>query len=90
MWFCELSAARTGTGFGANPISFSEIEAWAKMTRSKPTPREVLLIRKLDAVSLRFINAKNSSRKQVAATDPRGLEDMFGALNARVSEKLSR
>jgi hypothetical protein len=55
-----------------------------------PTPREVMLIRKLDAVSLRLINAKNAPRKRVALTDSRGLEDMFGALNARVAEKLNR
>jgi hypothetical protein len=90
MWFCELSQTRSSNGFGANPISFAEIEAWARMTRSMPTPREVLLLRRLDAVALRFINAKNPQRMQVDVNDAGGLEQMFGTLSAHAKEAFDK
>lgn len=29
--FCEISATRGNNGFGPNPLSWSEIEAWARL-----------------------------------------------------------
>lgn len=47
-WFGELSAARSGNGSGANPIAFSEIDAWARLTGRTPEVREVRAIMALD------------------------------------------
>jgi hypothetical protein len=51
-WFCELSGARTSNGFGLNPISFTEILAWAQLAGVAPTPWEVRLLKRLDAATL--------------------------------------
>lgn len=55
-----------------------------------PTPREVLLLRRLDAVALRFINAKNPQRMQVDVNDAGGLEQMFGTLSAHAKEAFDK
>jgi hypothetical protein len=52
-WFAELSSARGGSGFGANPISYAEIEAWARLTRRYPSSVEVALLRDVDSAYLR-------------------------------------
>ena len=66
-WFIELNAQRTGTGFGANPIQFVDIQAWAYLTGRKPTPWEIKSLRKLDQVWLaelsKIRDSQNSSKK---------------------------
>lgn len=47
-WFIELSAVRSGNGAGPNPIAFSEVEAWARLTGRLLTPRDVRAIAMLD------------------------------------------
>lgn len=46
-WFEELSAARQ-SGMTANPISYTEIAAWAALNRLTPTRFEVACIKVLD------------------------------------------
>lgn len=48
-WFGELCAARGGTGLGPAPLSFGEIESWARLTGRRPTPIDVEWLRILDA-----------------------------------------
>ena len=48
-WFCELSGSRS-SGMAANPISYTEIEAWGRLTGRRPDVREVRLIVMLDSV----------------------------------------
>jgi len=55
-WFTELSAARGSGGFGANPISYAEIDAWARLTGTAPTPFEISVIRLLDGALLRNLS----------------------------------
>lgn len=61
--FLEMSIARGGTGYGALPISFLEIEAWSRL-RGALEPWEVDLIRKLDRVWM-----DDASRRIEAARD---------------------
>lgn len=51
-WFLELSAQRSSNGFGANPLTFAECAAWATLTGREPSPWEVALLMRLDAVQL--------------------------------------
>jgi hypothetical protein len=46
--FVQLSAARTGNGFGANPLPYGEIEAFCRLTRTDLEPWEIDVIRALD------------------------------------------
>ncbi len=48
-WFLDLHAARgTGIGMGPAPIGWSDIWAWRELTRARPSPPEIDLIRRLD------------------------------------------
>ncbi|MCY1042711.1 hypothetical protein OV208_15410 [Corallococcus sp. bb12-1] len=51
-WFAELSNARGAGAFSLNPISFQDIESWARLTGSRPTSFEVQLLRRLDEAFL--------------------------------------
>lgn len=63
MWefFNELQTGRTSNGFGPNPLSFSEIESWARLTGRKVAPWEVRAIKQVDAVYLETLT--NGKRK---------------------------
>lgn len=47
-WFLELRRRRSGSGFGANPISYAELEAWARLSGTRPSALEVGWIMDLD------------------------------------------
>lgn len=51
-WFNDLSRTRTGTGYGPNPLSYAEIEAYARLYRWPLEPRHVDLILALDRAFL--------------------------------------
>lgn len=46
--FVRLHAARTGSGFGANPITYVEIDAYCRLSRLPLDPWEIEVIRALD------------------------------------------
>jgi hypothetical protein len=48
LMFLDLHAARSSNGFGANPISFSELRAWSDMNELAVTPYEIGALRQLD------------------------------------------
>lgn len=50
-WFQDLSAARS-TGMSANPISFTEIDAYARLHRMVMEGWEIGLLRRLDTLAL--------------------------------------
>lgn len=39
---------RSGSGFGANPISYADIAAWARFSRTRPRAMEVDWLLDLD------------------------------------------
>lgn len=51
-WFEELHTARGGSGFGPSPISFCEIDAWARLTGRLPEAWEVQVIKDIDVCYL--------------------------------------
>lgn len=51
-WFGELSRTRSSNGFGQNPISYNEIDAWSRLTNIELTPLEVSAIMRLDSAYL--------------------------------------
>lgn len=55
-WFCELSNGRQSGGFGPEPLSYSEIKAWAELTGNIPEAWEVETIKELDRVFLKEIS----------------------------------
>lgn len=51
-WFIELHNSRTSSGFGLNPIQYSEIKAYFDLKNIVPEEWEVQLVKKLDAIAL--------------------------------------
>lgn len=60
-WFLELNAGRTGSGFGPNPLAWSEVEAWARLSRLRLTGFERDALRALDAVFVRTFSEKKGN-----------------------------
>lgn len=50
--FLELNDKRTNNGYTVNPISFQEIDAWSRITKTKITSNDVRIINKLDSIFL--------------------------------------
>jgi len=46
--FLSLSKARTGNGFGPNPLPYGEIDAWCRLMQTRLDPWEVDALRRLD------------------------------------------
>lgn len=63
-WFLELSGARSSNGFAANPIQYSEIDAWARLKKINITPFEVEAIVKIDGVFLSHMAEKAKKDKK--------------------------
>ncbi|MGY2048914.1 phage tail assembly chaperone [Methylobacterium sp. JK268] len=51
-WFWDLSAQRTGSGFGPNPLQFSEICAWQALAGVRMKTWERRSILKMDETFL--------------------------------------
>lgn len=49
-WFFELSRARSSNGFGVNPISHLEIQAWAGLYGIRLASHEMRMLAAMDAV----------------------------------------
>lgn len=62
-WFWELDAARGGNGFALNPIDFQTIAAWARLTGIAPTPRDVLMLRRMDDARRAVLHERDEKAK---------------------------
>ena len=57
-WFCELSGGRGYAEFGALPLTYSEIKAWAELTKTEPTAWEIEALKRIDQAYLTETNKK--------------------------------
>lgn len=69
--FCDLSAARTMGMAGPNPISYVDIEAWARLHRWPLQRHHIALLRAMDDAWIEQAYAK-MSRPEGGKTMPRG------------------
>ncbi|MGY6410047.1 MAG: phage tail assembly chaperone [Alkalilacustris sp.] len=71
--FLDLSLARTYHAQGPNPISFIEIEAWARLTRTPLQPHHVRIIRAMDVTFMEHFAAdRRAGAPEGARALPRG------------------
>jgi hypothetical protein len=56
-----LESARSGNGYGPNPISYSEIAAWSNLTGRAPRPWEVSALRAMDDTRIALFSAKQGA-----------------------------
>lgn len=81
-WFADLSAARS-YGFGPNPISYSDILAYAALNSWPMEGRHVALIRALDVLWLEHARAsparsQTTPRSSGQSVTPDAFDVMFG------------
>lgn len=82
-WFCALNETRTYHFGGPNPISFAEIEAYARLHRWPLQPHHVDLICKLDRAwlehsALRTADGRTVARSSGQAITPVAFDAVFG------------
>lgn len=68
--FIDLSSGRSSNGFGPNPISWAEIEAWMRVKRWPLAPHHVEILRAMDDAWL-----EDAYKRQAAgASAPAGMK----------------
>ena len=62
--FLELHNGRTSNGFGVNPISYQDIDAWKRLTgRDDVTPADIAILKQLDNVFLKHQAEESGNKK---------------------------
>lgn len=82
--FGELSAARSWGPHAPNPLAFSEIEAWARLTRWPLEPHHVRLLSALDRTWMAHAARALSSSAQGHDRAPRPVGKLTAELFDRV------
>jgi hypothetical protein len=63
-YFKDLHTTRTGNGFGASPITFTEMKAYFDLLQIEPDEWELVLLRKFDNLALDiFAKAQEKNSK---------------------------
>ena len=60
--FLELNDARTSNGYTLNPISYSELDAWNRLTNKQATTQDIGVIKMLDTVFLRHYQQQQADK----------------------------
>jgi hypothetical protein len=69
-WYVALDRQRGSSGFGAAPLGYPAIEAWARLVGARPTPWELECLTALD---LEFLASRaEAQRRQAASAAPKG------------------
>lgn len=63
-WFHDLAGRRT-VGMAPNPITYADIEAWSRLTDTKPTPWQVSVLVRLDDAMLAKFHEKSNGKEPV-------------------------
>jgi hypothetical protein len=59
LWFCDLDAARSSSGFGILPVSFTEMQAYFTLCRLTPSPQQIRILRRIDSIALAVFSELN-------------------------------
>jgi hypothetical protein len=60
-WFLQLNESRSSNGFGFDPISYGDIDAFFRLQQIIPELWEIDLIRRLDRTVLSVYSAKQKA-----------------------------
>ncbi len=77
--FLDLNATRGSNGWGPNPISYSEIEAWSRLHREPVRQHELDILRAMDAAYLEYAT-QHASKGQQTPFQPSSSRPMSPAL----------
>lgn len=67
-WFLDLHNNRGTNGFSENPISFSDMYAYFQLISVTPNPWEVVVLKKLDNIALKFMSKEAEKRNNSQKT----------------------
>lgn len=82
-WFIALCRTRTGHVFGPNPISYAEIEAYARLYRWPIKPQHVDMILAMDRVWMEHARELSGGNRQMPpSSDGHGQEMTPAAFDA--------
>lgn len=71
-YFLELNETRGSNGFGPNPITYGEVEAWSRLTGIGLQTWEVAVLRQLDREYFGAWNNARASRTHTPNREHRG------------------
>lgn len=63
MDFLELHSCRSSNGYGPNPLSYTEIQAFYQLNQVPVQPWEVLVLRHFDSVYLKCYDEEQDKKK---------------------------
>lgn len=69
-WFLRLNNRRTSTGFGVNPIGYTDILALFQLLQYQPLPWEVDMIERFDVIAMEEYD-KQIKKNQAAKESPK-------------------
>lgn len=73
---------------GANPISYLEIDAWARLTGCAPSPWEVSVLRRMDAATMtRQAKATPVSKDEPSQIDASNGREVVGFMRQMAARK---
>ena len=80
LWGCfiELHAARTSSGFGANPIPFTEIDAYSRLMGAQLRQHEVAILRAMDDAWLTIANRPEGEKRKPVTFSTRDTKAVLG------------
>lgn len=78
--FQHISATRTYNAVGPNPISYCEIEAWARLSRTPLAPQHVQILIAMDGAWLEQAYARNKIPEGTKALPPVSAQPLTAAL----------
>lgn len=79
-WFLQLDATRGFNDGSVLSLSFQEIDAWNRLTGSQVSPKEVDILRSMDAVRTRIWNEKKADAEPdrlIDASDTSSIAALF-------------
>lgn len=68
-WFWKLSAQRSSGFGGAEPISWLEMDAWARLTNTLVTPEEFDMLSALDLAYRSACSEESASKREQKKTN---------------------
>lgn len=60
-WFLELAGRRGVGAMGPAPLTYPDLDAWARLTRREPAPWEIWLLGRLDDTWLASVTERTTS-----------------------------
>ncbi|WP_445263523.1 phage tail assembly chaperone [Rhizobium rhizogenes] len=67
-WFRELDRARTSNGYGLNPLSYSDIDAWSRLRRISLLAWHLDALISMDGQRLHLLYEKTASETEEKPT----------------------